>query len=102
MRRGLVLALLAALTTIPLAGAAAEPRPAGSPPVPEGVKLATHVMNPKKLGRSVTATRRILALSGIATVREGQELVAGVEPLSRWRMTARETVLLAKGTRRAR
>ena len=78
----------------PSAGAS-SPSASASAAKPLGAQLAGAVLNHRKIAAAVKATRRVLALSGVATVKEGQTIVPGVAPLSRWTITARETVLLA-------
>lgn len=95
-----VLALtLAALTAAlaPAAVAKTNASPAAAKPL--GYKLADRVLNQKRLPSGVKAAQEILALSGVPTVREGQEIVPGVAPLTRWKVTARETVLMTLGAR---
>lgn len=102
MKRGFVLSLAAVLALLALTAPAASARvdrAGAAAKLAEGQKLANQVVGKKNFARSVKATQRILALSGISTVREGTVIVPGIAPLSRWKMTARETVLLARGAR---
>src|SRR5687767_8747780 len=102
--RALIVALalaLAAAVILPAASiggersANASPTASASAGKPLGAQLAAKAVNHRKIAAAVKATRRVLALSGVATVRDGQTIVPGVAPLSRWTMTARETVVLA-------
>ncbi|HYH57749.1 MAG TPA: hypothetical protein VD790_00825 [Thermoleophilaceae bacterium] len=103
MKRALALCLVAcsvALVAVVAGGlgsATAKTDASAAAKRPLGYKLADQVWANKKLARSVKATQRILALSGVSTISAGNTVAAGVAPLSRWRMTARETVYLAMG-----
>ncbi|HYH57643.1 MAG TPA: hypothetical protein VD790_00285 [Thermoleophilaceae bacterium] len=101
MNRRLVILLTAVVVVLMLAigGPAAAQTGGSSAKKPLGQKYAQHLLAKKKFPRAVKATRKVLALSGVATVREAEQIVAPVAPVSKWKMTALETVLLTRGFR---